>query len=763
LKIANLDEIKSQLRPFLSEYLKIHGIDTSLSKHFKCPNYKAHKNNDETPAAGFFPDDEHYNCFVCSSAGDIFTASYHLEEKPLKGAEFITENLLYLAKKFKVHYEIIEETEDEKKNKYLYRVIELVAKVSHLYFTQKSGAKIKKYVEDRGWGSITKSFYIGHIGSNELYRLMLKNGINEETLKEVGINIIKNEDGTVYIPIIENRILIPYRNYFGKISSIIGRGISDDVKPKYMFTPNTAIHNRSKELFNLNEAKKYSKEIYIVESNASVLSMYASEIKNVVALSGKDMNPEQYDLLVRMGIEKIILCLDNDDVGIAAMEKIVYDYKDKSDFSTYIKELPRIDEVEDKNLKDPDDFIKKYGVEKFINIPELSAFDWFLNKFANDNEDDASKEIIMSLILSEKNFLKRERLVKRFSEKAKFTQKTILLEIEQYSSKKDLITSVREVIEAKESLINDIDDFEEVVWSRKDELLGFDTGWPMFNKFFDGLQEGFLILGGRTNIGKSALMLSLVMNLLKKNQSKIYILYFSIDDSIRKCVGRLFAMESRVPINWIKNPKYKIKLNPAFTEEEKDILFAKRDKAVSYVKSLSNSFAFKSIKVVEEMEKLIKTYYSIAESESKKLVVFVDKIHNVSSYKTYEKRSLTDYVSVCLKGLSNAYSLPIIGSFEVTKSSIMGRPTEEHIKETQKLEDDSDATILLYSESKIKTDTMFTFTDADKQLPIVEMIVPKNKLSDIAGYDCKIFYRFYPHFGIMEECGEEEQKYYASL
>ena len=76
MKVLNIDELKAQIRPFLETYLKEFGIK-EVNRKLKCPNFKVHKNADETPAASFFPGDkEHWNCFVCQGAGDIFNASY---------------------------------------------------------------------------------------------------------------------------------------------------------------------------------------------------------------------------------------------------------------------------------------------------------------------------------------------------------------------------------------------------------------------------------------------------------------------------------------------------------------------------------------------------------------------------------------------------------------------------------------------------------------------------------------------------------------
>ena len=763
MKVLNIDELKAQLRPFLENYLKEHGIEEKNRK-LKCPNFKVHRNKDEIPAASFFPGDkEHFNCFVCEAAGDIFNAAFYIENRPLRGQEFITENVLYLAKKYKIPYEIAAESQDERDKKQIYQVVDSIVKYANKCLVEKPNERAKEYIESRGWGEAIESFHLGHCKSNDLYKWLTKRGITDELIESAGIKVMKNADGTVYIPVIEDRIIIPFRNYFGKISSVVSRAILPTGKPKYLFTHNSLIHEKSKELFNLNEAKKYSKDVYIVESNASVLTMFVNDVKNVVAISGKDMTIEQYNLLVRMNIEKIFLCLDNDDAGKDAVEKFIYTYKEKTDFQVYVKELPRLDDKEDKNLKDPDDFIKKYGIDKFLNLPIINSFEWILNKYSIDLENEYYKEMLISLVLSEKNFLKRERMVKKFASKTGFTQKVLLQEIERFSTSVELITSVREIIDAKESLINDINSFEEKVWSRKEGLLGFDVDWPIFNKIFDGLQGGFCAVAGRTNIGKSAFMLSLALQVLKKNAKSAYVLYFSIDDSIGKCIGRIISIKSQIPINWVKNPKFKIRDNVNFTEAGREEMLDRRSKSVESFKALSQSFAFKSQSNIEAMEKTIRLYQSIAQNESKKLIVFVDKIHNCSSNRNYAKRELTDYVSMTLKKITNDYDIPLIGSLEVIKSSIMERPNESHIKETQKLEDDSDATILLYNDLKINPDSLYIFEHEGLTCPIVEASVPKNKLSDLSGYDVKIFYKFYTSLSYMEECSDEEQQYFRSL
>ena len=271
MKIVNLDELKVLIRPNLKKYLSEHKINMVGNK-FRCPNYKVHKNQDETPSASFFQDGEHWNCFVCPAAGDIFNAAYYLENKPLKGSEFITDNVIFLAKRFDIPFETAEETPEEKYQKRIYRVLETVAKVCHAYLVKKAEKKVHKYIDDRGWDSAVRPFCLGYMPSNKLYKYLLKEGFDDELIVNAGITTMKDGKIQLPFPVIEDRLIIPYRNYFGKVAAFVSREIEEGGYAKYLHSHTSAVHQKSKDLFNLNEAKKLSDELYVVESNASVIT-----------------------------------------------------------------------------------------------------------------------------------------------------------------------------------------------------------------------------------------------------------------------------------------------------------------------------------------------------------------------------------------------------------------------------------------------------------------------------------------------------------
>ncbi|MCF1193326.1 hypothetical protein LRR18_17185, partial [Mangrovimonas sp. AS39] len=56
-------------------------------------------------------------CFSCQATADIFQAAHFLEGKPIKGSDFIYENVFYLADKLGITYSLAPPTEIDIKKK----------------------------------------------------------------------------------------------------------------------------------------------------------------------------------------------------------------------------------------------------------------------------------------------------------------------------------------------------------------------------------------------------------------------------------------------------------------------------------------------------------------------------------------------------------------------------------------------------------------------------------------------------------------------
>ena len=284
----------------------------------------------------------------------------------------------------------------------------------------------------------------------------------------------------------------------------------------------------------------------------------------------------------------------------------------------------------------------------------------------------------------------------------------------------------------------------------------------------DGIQNMFYLIAGDTNIGKSALLLNLALSLIESNKD-IFVLFFSVDDSISQLLPRMVALDKDIAINTVSNPKWKIEKNESLSQDEKELKLLKRTEGINKLKSISDRFAIKEeyqAKRIEDINKYIQIYKKIA--GTKQLVVFVDNLHRISSYKKQEVRELYMGISDSLKRWKTEYDIPVIATAEIKKTYNNKRPVGDDIKEVKDLQFDADAVIMLFSDFYTNNSTSLKFITeevlpegSDVERPIVEMNIIKNKTSS---FKKKLYYKFYPEYStFIEMTREDTEKFQRSF
>jgi DNA primase catalytic core len=696
----------------------------------------------------------------CNEAGDIFSACHFIEGRPLTGQGFITDNVLYLADKFGIKYELDEYTQEEKKKEELYKALEDACKICNqvIKVDNEKTKLVRDYVSKRQWEDLVDIFQFGYCNYDKLVELLKKKGHTEETLKEVGLVPLAEAKGNQAKYLLDNRLLFPIKNHYGRTVGFASRSLEENSNgQKYLNSRNTVLYNKTNVLFNLDKARLNS-DIYVVEGYADVFTLYKHGIKNVVALCGLSFNEERYKILVKQGITKIIFTLDSDSAGKQALTRIIdKDIKGLQGINLFVKDIPS-------PYKDVDELLVKEGLVAFKAIKELSVFDWKLSLLENDLENEFLKNDVIKLIVLEDDYTKKEKLCQRLGKVLDVSKEAVKKEVEKH----DLLDRGRRLITSEDIQEEDkcfervLGDWDRSVWNRKGNLLGLKADkFPLFVKKMDGIQNMFYILAGETNLGKTTMLLNLAMDLLRSNEN-IFILFFSVDDSLGQLLPRIVSLNTGVPINAIANPKYKIKLREDLSEEEKEKLLRLRGEEIEKLKTMSDRFAIKEeseAKRIEQLSKYIKIYKQI--SEGKQLVVFIDNLHRLTSYKKSDTRELYMMISDQLKYWKNQYDIPVITTAELRKTNNVKRPIGDDIKECVDLQFDADFVGLLYGDYYKNSNTTLKFVRdvnaEDAFGPIVELNVAKNKTSS---FKSKLYYKFYPELSKFIECTENERQEY---
>jgi len=116
----------------------------------------------------------------------------------------------------------------------------------------------------------------------------------------------------------KNRIVIPVRNPQYKLVGLIGRAISSEQEPRYLY--NTGF-KRATVLFNIQNAKLHS-DVIIVEGSVDAMKVHEAGFPNVVASLGAQVSPQQVSMLKKY-FDRIIIFSDNDDAGEAMKGAII--------------------------------------------------------------------------------------------------------------------------------------------------------------------------------------------------------------------------------------------------------------------------------------------------------------------------------------------------------------------------------------------------------------------------------------------------------
>ncbi|MBP3461481.1 MAG: DNA primase [Bacilli bacterium] len=332
--------------------------------------------DDTNPSMSVSREKQIYTCFSCGATGTVFTFLQDYEH-----ISFI-EAVKMCADKSGIPLNIRGIKEQNKNNK-LYDIYEIATKLYQNNINTNHGLEAKKYLKERKIDDdIIKEFKIGlALNDNKLSRLLLKKEYDEKLLEKSGL-IGKN--GINIFDSFYDRIIFPIEDSSGKVVGFSGRIYKkylDNTPSKYKNTKETEIFKKGEILYNYSRAKEEARKrgiVIIMEGFMDLFRAYSVGIKNVVVSMGTAVTKEQALLLKRIA-KDIILCFDGDKAG----EKATYSCSNELIALGITPKIVRLEE----NL-DPDEYILKYGKDKFLNKINnpISVMDFKMH-YLKENKD----------------------------------------------------------------------------------------------------------------------------------------------------------------------------------------------------------------------------------------------------------------------------------------------------------------------------------------------------------------------------------------
>lgn len=344
-----IEEVRSRndIVSVISEYVK---LQRKGSSYFGlCPFH-----NEKSPSFSVSPDKQMYYCFGCGAGGNVFTFIQEYENYSFPEA------MKFLAERAGITLPEKEYSQEERRAQDLrtriLNVNKMAAKYYYYQLRTENGRQAMEYLKNRRLSDETiRSFGLGYSNkySNDLYLYLKKQGVSDELLRESGLMNVDERKG-MYDKF-WNRVIFPIMDVNNRVIGFGGR-VMGDGKPKYLNSPETAVFDKSRNLYGLNVARTARKKSMLVcEGYMDVISMHQAGFKNSVASLGTALTTQHASLLKRY-TDEVILTYDSDGAGIKAALRAIPMLK-AAGISTRVLHI--------NPYKDPDEFIKTLGPEAF--------------------------------------------------------------------------------------------------------------------------------------------------------------------------------------------------------------------------------------------------------------------------------------------------------------------------------------------------------------------------------------------------------------
>jgi DNA primase len=300
-----------------------------------------------------------------------------------------------LSKKYGVHMEATSSYSDVSIKKYdrLYQLMNDATEYFADKIFQNEGKEAFEYLYKRGFkADFIKNNNIGFSGTSwdEIISHLVEKGYSLEDLIDTGL-IKKGDRG--YYATFRNRIMFPIKNSSDKIVAFGGRTLETDSNTaKYLNSPETVIYHKSRTLYGIKQKgsliRKKSYAI-LMEGYLDVLKAHSYGFDVALASLGTAFTTEQAELLKRY-TSNVIIAFDMDNAGRQAVERTSFVLKEYG-FNIRVLEY--------KDAKDPDEFLSKFGKEKFLECVRDSKeiFDFLYSYY--------SKSFNLDDLMSKQNFI----------------------------------------------------------------------------------------------------------------------------------------------------------------------------------------------------------------------------------------------------------------------------------------------------------------------------------------------------------------------
>ena len=419
---AFLDELtaRNPIEDVVGQYVTLKRSGSNLFG--LCPFH-----GEKTASFSVAPDKGIYYCFGCHKGGSVINFQMEIEGLSYPDA------VRALAKR--VGMEVPEDEQYQSRYRQQERLWALHKEAARFFHSQlfaPVGEAALRYAYGRGMpkGILTR-FGIGYAPDswNDLTDHLRKKGYTDQELRDSGLVTISRKNGNLFDRF-RDRLMFPIIDVRGNVIGFGGRIMNDKDKDaaKYLNSPETLIFNKRKNLFALNLAKK-SKLGYLilVEGYMDAIALHQYGFDCAVASLGTALTEDGANLLCRY-TDQVVLIYDGDTAGQNATRRAI-PILEKAGLQVKVLQM--------RDAKDPDEFLKKFGADRFKLLLEESSnrVEYQLNsifkKYDLRNDEQRVKYLqeCAELICTLSSSVQREVYSGRVADTAKISEDAMRLEV----------------------------------------------------------------------------------------------------------------------------------------------------------------------------------------------------------------------------------------------------------------------------------------------------------------------------------------------
>ena len=327
--------------------------------------------SEKTGSFYIYPNTQSFYCFGCGAGGDTITFLRRIEN-----LEYI-EAVKLLAQKAGV--QVPEDSMDDSGARLKARTLEInreTARFYHQCLVSDVGKDAYRYLIERGrTPKIITRFGLGYAPDdwNSLVNHLKSKGFREEEMEASGI-CVRSKKGGLYDRF-RGRVIFPIIDLRGNVVAFGGRAMGDK-GPKYLNSSDTPVFKKSKNLFALNFAKaSKAPNLILAEGYMDVIAIHQAGFDNAVATLGTSLTEEQARIIAQY-TDTIIIAYDSDNAGQAATKRAINIFSEVG-VKVNVLTIP--------DAKDPDEYLKKFGPERFQMLLEgcTNALEFEIAKIRN--------------------------------------------------------------------------------------------------------------------------------------------------------------------------------------------------------------------------------------------------------------------------------------------------------------------------------------------------------------------------------------------